>query len=141
MESNHDKTFSAISIDLTQIIVSIPYIHMSIQVLTFCDSVTFVLACITLIVFWNLVIPYMLINFTIFSWLLFLHSSSKEFLLLILWVKHDKPIEIDQMLDNVSMITSMRSLNNVHSCKFTFNLSVAHVVDKLFVCATCITCD
>jgi hypothetical protein len=83
----------------------------------------------------------MLINFTIFSLLLLLHSSSKEFLLLILWVKHDKPIEIDQMLDNVSMITSMRSLNNVHSCKFTFNLSVAHVVGKLFVCATCITCD
>jgi hypothetical protein len=33
---------------------------MSIQVLKFCDLVTFVLACITLIVFWNLVIPYML---------------------------------------------------------------------------------
>jgi hypothetical protein len=51
MESDHDKTSSAISIDLTQIIVSIQYIHMSIQVLKFCDLVTFVLACITLIVF------------------------------------------------------------------------------------------
>jgi uncharacterized protein YfbU (UPF0304 family) len=53
----------------------------------------------------------------------------------------DKLVEIDQILDNVSMITSMRSLNNVHSCKFTFNLIVEHVVDKFFVSSMCITCD
>jgi hypothetical protein len=53
----------------------------------------------------------------------------------------DKLVEIDQILDNVSMITSMRSFNNVHSCKFTFNLNVEHVVDKFFVSSMCITCD
>ena len=35
----------------------------------------------------------------------------------------------------------MRSLNNTHSCNFTFNLIVEHVVEKLLVCAMCITCD
>jgi hypothetical protein len=39
------------------------------------------------------------------------------------------------------MITSMRSFNNVHSCKFTFNLIVEYIVDKFFVCAMSITCD
>jgi len=39
------------------------------------------------------------------------------------------------------MIMSTTSLNNAHSCKFTFNLTVEHVVDKLFVCAMCIICD
>jgi hypothetical protein len=53
----------------------------------------------------------------------------------------DKHVEIDQMLNNVSMITSMRSFNNVHSCKFTFNLIVEHVFDKFFVSSMCITCD
>jgi len=53
----------------------------------------------------------------------------------------DKPVVINEMLENISMITSMRSLNNAHSCKFTFNLIVEHVVDKLLVCAMCITCD
>uniref|UniRef100_K3ZMU2 Retrotransposon gag domain-containing protein n=1 Tax=Setaria italica TaxID=4555 RepID=K3ZMU2_SETIT len=52
-----------------------------------------------------------------------------------------KPIEIDQMLKNISMITSMRSLNNAHSCKFTFNLICEHFINKFFVCAICITCD
>jgi hypothetical protein len=45
------------------------------------------------------------------------------------------------ILDNVSMVTSMRSFNNVHSCKFTFNLIVENVVDKFFVSSMCITCD
>jgi hypothetical protein len=53
----------------------------------------------------------------------------------------DKHVEIDQMLDNISMITSLRSLNNAHSCKFTFNLIVEQVFDKFFVCSMCITCD
>ena len=53
----------------------------------------------------------------------------------------EKPVDINKMLENVSMIISMRSLNNAHSCKFTFNLIVEHVVDKLLVCAMCITCD
>jgi hypothetical protein len=53
----------------------------------------------------------------------------------------DKHVEINEMLENVSVLTSMRSLNNVHSCKFTFNLIVEHVVDKLFVYEMCITCD
>jgi hypothetical protein len=53
----------------------------------------------------------------------------------------DKLVEIDQMLDNVSMITSMRSFKNVHSYKLTFNLIVEHVVDKFFVSSMCIACD
>jgi hypothetical protein len=53
----------------------------------------------------------------------------------------DKLVEIDQMLDNMSMITSMRSFKNVHSCKFTFNLIVEHVVDKFFVSSVFIICD
>ena len=53
----------------------------------------------------------------------------------------EKPVDINKMLENVSMIISMRSLNNAHSCKFTFNLIVEHVVVKLFVCLLCITCD
>ena len=53
----------------------------------------------------------------------------------------DKPVDINKMLENVSMITSMRSLNNTHSCKFKFNLIVEHVVDKLLACSMCITCD
>jgi hypothetical protein len=53
----------------------------------------------------------------------------------------DKHVEIDQMFDNVSMMTSFRSLNNVHSCKFTFNLIIEQVFDKFFVCSICITCD
>jgi hypothetical protein len=35
----------------------------------------------------------------------------------------------------------MRSFNNVHSCKFAFNLIIEHVVDKFFVSSMCITCD
>jgi hypothetical protein len=53
----------------------------------------------------------------------------------------DKLVEIDQILDNVSMITFMRSFNNVHSYKFTFNLIIEYVVDKFFVSSMCITCD
>ena len=51
----------------------------------------------------------------------------------------DKPVDINKMLENVSMIMSTTSLNNAHSCKFTFNLIVEHVVVKLFVCVLCIT--
>jgi hypothetical protein len=53
----------------------------------------------------------------------------------------DKFVEFDQMLDNVSMITSMRSFKNVYSRKLTFNLIIEHVVDKFFVSSMCITCD
>jgi hypothetical protein len=53
----------------------------------------------------------------------------------------DKLVEIDQMLDNVSMITSMRSFKNVHNCKLTFSLIIKHVVDKFFISAMCIKCD
>jgi hypothetical protein len=57
------------------------------------------------------------------------------------YIIFDKLVEIDQMLDNVSMITSMRAFNNVHNCKLTFNLIIEHVVDKFFVSSMCITCD
>jgi hypothetical protein len=49
----------------------------------------------------------------------------------------DKHVEIDQMLEKNSMLTSMGSLNNVHSCKFTFNFIVEYVIDKLFVGVIC----
>jgi hypothetical protein len=53
----------------------------------------------------------------------------------------DKHVGIDQMPENVSMVTSMRSLNSVHSHRFIFNLIVEHIDNKWFVCVMCITCD
>jgi hypothetical protein len=53
----------------------------------------------------------------------------------------NKLVEIDQILYNVFIITSMRSFNNIHSCKFTFSLIIDHVVDKFFVSSMCKSCD
>jgi hypothetical protein len=53
----------------------------------------------------------------------------------------DTPIEVNKMLENISMITSSRSLNTVHSCKFTFIFIGEHVVNKFYVHAICITDD
>ena len=59
----------------------------------------------------------------------------------VFYVKLDECVDINKMNESVLNISSMKSLNNAHSCKFTFNLIVEHVVDKLLVCAMCITCD
>jgi hypothetical protein len=53
----------------------------------------------------------------------------------------DTPIDVNKMLENISMITSSRSLNIVHSCKFTFIFIGEHVVNKFYVHAICITDD
>jgi len=59
----------------------------------------------------------------------------------VFYVKLDECVDINKMNESVLNTSSMKSLNNAHSCKFTFNLIVEHVVDKLLVCAMCITCD
>ena len=59
----------------------------------------------------------------------------------VFYVKLYECVDINKMNESVLNISSMKSLNNAHSCKFTFNLIVEHVVDKLLVCAMCITCD
>jgi hypothetical protein len=52
----------------------------------------------------------------------------------------DTPIDVNKMLENI-VITSSRSLNTIHSCKFTFILIGEHVVHKFYVHAICITND
>jgi len=59
----------------------------------------------------------------------------------VFYVMLDKFVEIDKMLESVLDISSMKSLNSVYSCKFTFNLIGHHAVNKFYVCALCITCD
>ena len=59
----------------------------------------------------------------------------------VFYVKLDECVDINKMNESVLNISSMKSLNNAHSCKITFNLIVEHVVDKLLVCVMCITCD
>ena len=53
----------------------------------------------------------------------------------------DEFVEIDKMLESVLDILSMKSLNSAYSCKFTFNLIGRHAVNKIYICALCITCD
>jgi hypothetical protein len=53
----------------------------------------------------------------------------------------DTPIDVNKILENISMITSSRSLNTVHSCKFTFILIGEHVVNTFSVHAICIMSD
>ena len=57
------------------------------------------------------------------------------------YVMFDKCVEINNILENVFRISSMKSLNTTYSCKFTFNLIGHHAVNKFYVCAICITCD
>jgi hypothetical protein len=53
----------------------------------------------------------------------------------------DTPIDVNKMLENISVITSSRSLNTVHSCKLTFIFIGEHVVHNFYVHAICITDD
>lgn len=49
------------------------------------------------------------------------------------------PINIEQMLEKISNITSLGSLNTIHSFQFTFVLIGEHVVDTFQVHAICVT--
>jgi hypothetical protein len=51
------------------------------------------------------------------------------------------PIDVNKILENISEITSLRSLNTAHSCKFTFILIGEHVVNSFCIHAICITND
>jgi hypothetical protein len=53
----------------------------------------------------------------------------------------DTPIDVNKMLENISVITSSRSLNTIHNCKFTFILIGEHVVPNFYVHAICIMSD
>jgi hypothetical protein len=52
-----------------------------------------------------------------------------------------KCVEINNILENVFKISSIKSLNTPYSCKFTFNLIGHHAASKFYVCAICITCN
>jgi hypothetical protein len=52
----------------------------------------------------------------------------------------DTPIDVNKMLENISVITSSRSLNTVHSCKLTF-IFIGEHVHNFYVHAICITDD
>jgi hypothetical protein len=54
---------------------------------------------------------------------------------------HDTPIDFNKILENISVITSSRSLNTIHSCKLTFIFIGEHVVHNFYVHAICITDD
>ena len=49
------------------------------------------------------------------------------------------PINIEQMLEKISNITFLSSLNTTHSFQFTFVLIGEHVVDTFQVHAICVT--
>lgn len=53
----------------------------------------------------------------------------------------DKHVEIHDMLEKVSEIASLKSLNSIHVCKYTFNLIGGYAENKFYMCAICITCD
>jgi hypothetical protein len=57
------------------------------------------------------------------------------------YVMFDKCVEINNLLENIFQISSMKSLNTTYSCKFIFNLIGHHAASKFYVCAICITCD
>jgi hypothetical protein len=53
----------------------------------------------------------------------------------------DTPTDVNKILENISLITSSRSLNTVHSCKLTIIFIGEHVVHNFYVHAICITDD
>jgi hypothetical protein len=57
------------------------------------------------------------------------------------YTMHSMPIDIDKMLEKISVITFLSFLNTAHSCKFTFVLIEEHVVDTFHVHAICVTYD
>ena len=57
------------------------------------------------------------------------------------YVMFDKCVDVNNILENVFKILSMKSLNTPYSCKFTFNLIGHPTASKFYVCAICITCD
>jgi hypothetical protein len=140
--NNHDKTSAANLIDLTQrfhvdsTVLKVNSCAESLQVDNICSS---------LHNSYSILKPYNNLNDNKLHYVQFFTNTelfAKIFPINYLsYTIFDKLVEIDQILDNVSMITSMRSFHNVYSCKITFNLIVEHVVDKFFVSSMCITCD
>jgi hypothetical protein len=57
------------------------------------------------------------------------------------YTMRDTPIDVNKIVENISVITSSRSLNTVHSCKLTFIFIGEHVVHNFYVHAICITDD
>ena len=70
-------------------------------------------------------------------------NSLQKYLILHMWAMScfEKCVEINNILENVFQISSMKSLDITYSCKFTFNLIGYHAASKFYVCAICITCD
>ena len=56
------------------------------------------------------------------------------------YVIFDKCVEINNILENVFQLSSMKYLNTTYSCKFTFNLIGHQAASKFYICAICITC-
>jgi hypothetical protein len=140
--NNHDKTSAANLIDLTQ------RFHVDSTVLkvnSCAESLQVDNTCSSLHNSYSILKPYNNLNDNKLHYVQFFTNTelfAKIFPINYLsYTIFDKLVEIDQILDNVSMITSMRSFHNVYSCKITFNLIVEHVVDKFFVSSMCITCD
>jgi hypothetical protein len=59
----------------------------------------------------------------------------------LLYTKFDMPIDVNNMLENIFVLTSSTSLNTAHRCKFTFILIGEHVVNTFSVQAICVTND
>jgi hypothetical protein len=140
--SNHDKTSAANLIDLTQRF-HVDSNHLKVN--SCAEILQDAMVCSSLHNTYSILKPWNNLNSKKLHYVkfftraeLFAKISPINYLSYTIF---DKLVEIDQILDNVSMITSMRSFNNVHSCKFTFSLIVEHVVDKFFVSSMCITCD
>jgi hypothetical protein len=142
MDSKDDKTSAAMSIDLTQ--SSYPdsihsQVKSSVQILRV-DNI-----CSCLRNFYSILKPCDTLHDKKFHHVQLITHA--EFFRIIVpsicfgYTMLDKPVDINEMIQNVSMLTSIISLNNVHSCKLTFNLIIEHVVDKFLVSSMCITCD
>jgi len=51
------------------------------------------------------------------------------------YVKLDDFVDINKILKSVLDTSSMKSLNSVYSCKFSFNFIGHHAINKFNVCA------
>jgi hypothetical protein len=57
------------------------------------------------------------------------------------YTKLDMPIDVNEMLENISFITFSRSLNTVYRCMFSFILIGNCVDNNFYVHAICIMID
>jgi hypothetical protein len=63
---------------------------------------------------------------------IFTKTSPTKFMF---YVKLDEFVKINKIIKSVLDISSMKSLNSVYSCKFTFNFIGHQVVNQFYVCA------